>query len=43
MKTNRSIQLLAIVALGVLGAVTAGVVAHAGTTRDEDDDQRHRA
>ena len=32
MKINRALQLLAVVALGVLGAVTAGVVAHAGTT-----------
>ena len=31
MKTTRSIQLLAILALGVLGAATAGVVAHASS------------
>jgi uncharacterized cupredoxin-like copper-binding protein len=33
MKLTRPIQLLAILALGVLGAVTAGVVAHASTTK----------
>ena len=33
MKITRSRQLLAVVALGVLGAVTAGVVAHASTTK----------
>ena len=33
MKMTRSIQLLAILALGVLGAVTAGVVAQASTTK----------
>jgi plastocyanin len=33
MKITRSLQLLAVVALGVLGAVTAGVVAHASTTK----------
>jgi uncharacterized cupredoxin-like copper-binding protein len=33
MKITRPLQLLAIVAIGVLGAVTAGVVAHAGTTK----------
>jgi plastocyanin len=31
MKINRALQLLAVVALGVLGAVTAGVVAQAST------------
>jgi uncharacterized cupredoxin-like copper-binding protein len=33
MKITRSLQLLAVVALGVLGAVTAGVVAHASTAK----------
>ena len=33
MKTTRSIQLLAILALGVLGAATAGVVAHASPAK----------
>ncbi len=33
MKITRSIQLLAVLALGVLGAVTAGVVAQASTTK----------
>jgi uncharacterized cupredoxin-like copper-binding protein len=33
MKITRPIQLLAILALGVLGAVTAGVVAQASTTK----------
>ncbi len=33
MKITRPVQLLAILALGVLGAVTAGVVAQASTTK----------
>ena len=33
MKITRSIQLLAILGLGVLGAATAGVVAHASSTK----------
>ena len=41
MKITRSIQLLPILALGVLGAGTAGVVARASSSQD--DDQRDRA